>query len=764
MRFAIDADGRRGLRVIEEIPDLGVCRLEGYNRIGKSTAIRLLQMCTGVQPYEQQEHLWRTFRDQLASARVVATRLHDAEQIEWVLDPSGWPPGPEPLGNRLGQVRINGHPARSTDVPTLLRVDRIAGDETFTDTLAARVTSAGIEVRRWMAEGGQGWQRRAGLDHTLDEWHKRVTEYDLAAFQADRRKVEEAERLASRLRTDLQAAEERVKVLSEAQQLLDQLDDVRGRGPGLDQQLEDLDRQLGEWDSKRTELDGQILTLGQREQHNQQAHQEFQRAQQHLGRRERDLGEARVRLADAAGTAQVPPDRAAATAARDSANAQLEDLLSQQARVNTTPHVIRLAEDLSGRLRQAEEDGLGEEVLVESVSASASWTTRQLREALQRQAIARAAQPLSAPAERLEEQVNQVRARIQSLAEVLEACELVTEAARRLRQAKQRMQEATSALPASTARTVQELLTARSQLDAQIVVLATRRGQVEQAKSLLGGGLTEPVLAERLTRACQAVEVDASQLGGELADAAGHLEVRAAALVAQRQARELRAELVERIRRIGRTVATLHEAPAAAWLRTLGDQLPMPAVHAEVDEQLQMLARLGAGLDAARTRLTAFTGHVQAIGPALLELSTQLRERRPGSITMDWLPEVRKWLAREVGLWFDHAEIREALFPGGGEVELDLAEMTVSWTPAREERQTRSLLAFSSGEQAFAYTRARLASLDLECEHCGEPADRIGRVRRVHRGRLDAPSGTLPARTTRSVLEGADPGRAAGVG
>jgi hypothetical protein len=333
MHFAIEADGRRGLKIIEEIPDIGVCRLEGYNRIGKSTAIRLLQLCTGVQPYERQEHLWRTFREQLASARVVATRLQDVDRIEWDLDPSGWPPDPELLGDRLGQIRINGRSARSTDLRGLLRVDRIAGDETFTDTLAAHVTTAGTAVRDWIAEGGQGWQRRAGLDHALNDWHERVTPDDLIGFRARQGKVEETERRTSGLRIELQAAEERMKLLAEAQQILDQLEDVRGRGPGLNQQLEDLDRQLAELNSKRTDLDGQILTLGQREQRDKQAQQEFQRAQQHLGRRERELGEARIHLADAAATAQVPAEMAAATAAQDSAHAQLKKFASSGDRV-----------------------------------------------------------------------------------------------------------------------------------------------------------------------------------------------------------------------------------------------------------------------------------------------------------------------------------------------------------------------------------------------------------------------------------------------
>jgi len=714
MHFRIDADGRRGLRVIGEIPDLDLCRLEGYNGIGKSAAIRLLEMCTGMQPYEGQDRAWRTFRAQLASARVVVTQLHQAERIEWILDPSAWPESPEPLGDRLGEIRIDGRRARSADIDPLLRVRRIAGDETLTDTLAARVISAGSQASRWMAEGGQGAQRRTRLDHVLDDLRLQVTRHDLERFQADRQNAQDVERQANQLRIDLQAAEERVKLLSEARRLLDQLDDVRGRGPSLDEQVNELDLQLRELDVKRAELDEQIVTLSEREQRDQQARREFQQAQRLLVRRERALVGARARLADGAVRAQVTPDKEAAKAAQDATKLQLEDLLDRQARVSTAPRFIRLAEELIGILRRAEEAGLGEEILIESVSAGTSLTTRQLRQALERQAAVRAAQPPTAESEQLAEQIEQVRAQIQHLGDVVGACETVAGATDRLRQANERMQAANSALPTSTATTMQRLLTARSHLERQIADVTARRAQVEQARSLLGGGLTEQVLAERLTRACQAAEVDASRISGELAIAERRLgELRETAPVVQGRADELRNQLTGRVREIGRTVAELHEDPATAWLRELHRQSPvLPGLDDEVSEQLRMLARLGIRLEKARARLTHFGGQVQAIGAALLELGSQFQGRTPTE--MDWLREVRAWLAREVARWFDHAEVREALFPGGGDIEFDLAEMTVSWAPAGEERQTRPLEAFSSGEQAFAYTRARLARLDLD--------------------------------------------------
>ncbi len=55
--------------------------------------------------------------------------------------------------------------------------------------------------------------------------------------------------------------------------------------------------------------------------------------------------------------------------------------------------------------------------------------------------------------------------------------------------------------------------------------------------------------------------------------------------------------------------------------------------------------------------------------------------------------------------------MREALFGGGHDVSLDIDSLSVSWK-SHGEQFDRPLAAFSSGEQTFAFTRARLAQLE----------------------------------------------------
>ena len=72
--------------------------------------------------------------------------------------------------------------------------------------------------------------------------------------------------------------------------------------------------------------------------------------------------------------------------------------------------------------------------------------------------------------------------------------------------------------------------------------------------------------------------------------------------------------------------------------------------------------------------------------------------------------------------WFNNPLVRRELLPSAeGEIVVNLATREVVWTESGSVR-SRPLEAFSSGEQAFAYTRARLAVLD---EDQNRPPNRL---------------------------------------
>src|SRR5580698_7028367 len=150
MHVQIDAGFRRGLRIIEEIPNIPLCKIEGYNGIGKTSAIRLLQLCTGEQPFKDNRTAWRTFRAQLARANVRISELREAREIEWELTPSEWPEQPELLDDHsVGIIRINGQKASLLEVRQLLKVHHLNTSETPAKILITRTASAASVIDNW---------------------------------------------------------------------------------------------------------------------------------------------------------------------------------------------------------------------------------------------------------------------------------------------------------------------------------------------------------------------------------------------------------------------------------------------------------------------------------------------------------------------------------------------------------------------------------------------------------------------------------------
>jgi chromosome segregation ATPase len=707
MRFTIRTDCLRGLRVIDEIPDIGLCRIEGHNGIGKSTAIRLLQLCAGAQPYEREEMAWLTLREQLVSATVRVTELDGARSLEWRVDPARWPTRPEPLGDDVGSVEIDGVPARAEDVQQILQVHRLVGHETLTDTLAQRVQDAAVTVRRWISQTGPGWRRRERLDHMLADVQDHVNSYDVASFHADRRRLDEAATRLTDHSTRLQATGERVEVLSEALRLFDQLEEVRGQGPGLDEELDDLESELSSLGEQRERLDAEIEDVAVREQRDEQARTKFSQAQRLVDRRRSELHNATDAFVQAARDAAMSADTDEAARALQTAQQRLADLTAELPKVNAAPLLAELLRSLAGRLRDAEDAGLADQQVIPGDTGHGSWTVEALRQTFEAEADKRAAEQPSATAEEVEAEISKARGRVAVLVDITAKREAIAEAEQRLTTAERRLNSAAAALPAGTAKALQSLLSRRTTLDGRIRELDSRKEQIRQARDLLGGGLTEQVLNQQLTAACRSVDVEPARIRGELGAAQAQLQRLQTATAAIRAEREAYQKAVDgRVRQAANAYTSLR---AVTWLAPHLEAITMG--KADLDSQIIAVSCLANALDKTRERLDRFTTDVQAMVDALDRLSDQFRGH--ASQIGEWATEVNSWLTAEVHQWFDHEEVRQALFGGGRDIQLDLETMQVSWT-LHGQRQTRPLQAFSSGEQALAYTRARLALLDRQ--------------------------------------------------
>ncbi len=138
MRFRIERQQPEagGLEVLQEIPDVTPCLLEGPNGIGKTLAVHLLELVAGGQPYLADPQLWTSLKALLGPTAITVDNLADGRSLTVDLDPERWPDAVgEPLGERLGSARLDGTEVPASTAAQLLSVVRIAGTETPAETV-----------------------------------------------------------------------------------------------------------------------------------------------------------------------------------------------------------------------------------------------------------------------------------------------------------------------------------------------------------------------------------------------------------------------------------------------------------------------------------------------------------------------------------------------------------------------------------------------------------------------------------------------------
>jgi hypothetical protein len=370
-----------------------------------------------------------------------------------------------------------------------------------------------------------------------------------------------------------------------------------------------------------------------------------------------------------------------------------------------------LAIELSDRLVRAEEQGLGDQALVEDDDWDVRLTVTELRDVLTRVAQRRGGESVSERAAALNREVEAVRGKLLRLERVASALHAYAESEQKNAKAVERLRAATEALPGDEIESRRDLLRQREELLEHAREAAIRRAELVRARQTLGGGHSEPELRDRLAQLLHHVDVSEDQVSHALGEVERDAErlrdeeavSRAASNAAEQALRSARRKLRD-------AAVALREDDGFRWVRAgLGDWLPTADQEADVQEA--KLERLSVATEQLRRRIESFNRQVVAVQDALGGVAGDLRGQPTGA--EQFVERVRRWFGAEVSRWFDHDQIRQALFPGGQNVRVDLGELTVSWREGDIE-QSRPLQAFSSGERAFAYTRAQLAQLDLK--------------------------------------------------
>jgi hypothetical protein len=718
VRFRIDAKPTGGLRVIEDIPDYKLCRLEGQNGIGKSLAVRLLQLVTGDQPWAGLDSAWATLRQNLRPARVVIEGLRltsdgDADStLTWLLQPEDWPERPQAEGPWTDGF-LDNEPIGREAIRRLLKVFRIAGDESLAQSLAAQVQGDRLRLGRLSVR----------IQVRSERWDRRLRDLEALSGESSPRSLAEREAEVERLRSvviELEAQLKRVsndrKRLLDVKSLLAHRTELVERLPAVVEERTELASKQNGLISELELLDGKAATLrSQAERSHESAAQLAYLEDLHRKRRERLARRTREvrRLSSSIGLSDSVTSDEVATLERDT---RFELSIAHRKRLtqDRAGILLDLADDLQEPLEQGVDSGFGDEII--AAPPESSLTVVELQTAIVRRRDELMDEVDSAGHE-LQDQIARLEVRHENLVALAGELRLLRGAQKDVADVAAQIEVLVGELSADAAQAYRTLVARRTSIADELVDIAARIGDLDrQRQEMEAGGNLEEV-SRRLEGLKGAITPEA--IDGNLQRTDSELVELTHELDQQRHRRnQAVASLEGQYANVSTGVAQLLHDDRFSWLRSASIAVPrvtIPRESMDIHAKASQLDSLRLAARRIRTEMTAASTDVLALDRAMEALAERLNRGQP-AVEAD----IRKFRFTSEATRFYQArfteqlaaeEIRDALFDGGSGLRLDLISMTTNWTTPAGERRTRPLEAFSSGERAFAYTRVQLEDI-----------------------------------------------------
>lgn len=715
MRIQIDADRIGPLKILPELPDARLAILEGLNGIGKTLAVRLLQVCTGDLPYSEEAPAWDSLRRNLGPFTVTVTDLRGATEIKWVADSREWYERADDQSTTVvfREMTIDGRAQPMTEVRGLLSVTRLGGEEGIVETLAQLADTYAETVRRWRRRyTDQDGGPLALLESAASSGLLVLGEHSADDFVSLTSDLESARGQSVSAEKTIEQERGRRKELIEALNLGHRLKQLRERAPDLTAKLQAVDAEIRDVDAAREQLQERVQALAGQVAAAGPLIKELSNARRTLGHRRRELSAQLNEAALLASELDIPPDQESMQALLVELDQQIEDLDRERTELDAAPSMRELLDDLDPTLDNAEHRGLGNQVTFEDPETELKLTVRETRAGMQIRRAFLEGKPPPPQAQDVAERIQQamsVRDQALSLNTTLRQ---VDRFRRLVGNLEQRVRSALAAVNPGAIDQMQELEQLRREGDDRALNLAAERAILAQQLGAIGDEITEAALAKQLQTILKRTSVKEVDLASALAAAESALyEAEQELNEAEAQEGEARRELA-RLRAAARKAVTALATDAKlAWMQP---EIPARALGDSVRTDLQL-----AVIDSARQRaegtlerLGALRDQLGAIETALTGVGRHLRGKNPEAKI--YLTELESWLGQHFSGWFNTGRVRQELLPeADGDVSVDVAARNVVWQQAGTS-VSRPLEAFSSGEQAFAYTKARLARLDEE--------------------------------------------------
>ena len=700
LEIRVESAASGGLKIIDHIPAERPCRLEGRNGIGKSALIRVLVLLGGQQPYRLDPASWRSLRDLIGPTVINIEGLVGGQRSARVqLTPETWPTVPEEvIGDWLGSLELDAQVEPISKLFDLFSVVHLSGTERLADTLSEQQGRLGVALAGVAEKLDALNDQRAELGEVAELLRfaspneidaERATLRDLVV---ERTEVKEQLEVAKPLTDDLQRAHS-LQVLVAA-----------GDAAEHAQRLADLRVELETARGRLTEAERNRNAAVSDLDKGSKAQKEAAKLERRLGILQKEEDELLVRQEELAGRIEsiaIPTaaetldesEQSALDAACNEASARQHELLVAAARSHRTSVENRLVDDVRVVLDDAVDQGLSDTIVARVDDLDI--TVADLREGLGYLADID-------PTEEAElAEANETVVQLGEVRDLFERRVLLKAEEQRVRKELEKFE------PDATSHDElrQKASQARDALEAATLEVRMLNSQIGAlSRSVLGGedvADVESMIADLLSKH----DVELDRLPETLAEALGNLlelqgrESNIGNEIDHLTANGTRRRLArENLRRGGSSAFS--GAFIEALASELSPELNLTGDQEWPDEAWQQLSDHVAACKDAFDRLAADVAGLRAIaaGNAL-----KLQASRMGGA-------VRAVVEAEALAELSSRPIAEALFDGGivTRVNLDEDSSTITWTTESGETRTRPMSAFSSGEQALGFMRARL--------------------------------------------------------
>ena len=724
MRISIETNPVGPLSVIRLIPDAQLAVLEGLNGIGKSLAVRLLQLCTGQLPYQLESATWNSLCAGLGPFQISVSKLIGANEVTWVGDSRLWLDDSHRQGGHVDfeSIEIDGRPATMDEVRSLLVVHRVAGDEDILSTFAQHADATATTVNRWAAQMTAGTASPLGvLETAVDEAIRQLGELTGTRFRQilEAQGTTEENLIETKLRTS--SLQQRVTKTRKAIQISQQLQDLRQRTPGVEQELTEIDNRIAETIRERDRLLSQAAAISAEVVIEEPRRRELANAQRTLARNRHKLSQELSTAAAAAQPLRIPLQEAAVEELVAQCEAELEELSAQLADADATPVIREVLGEIIETLSVAEGRGFGDQMAVDDTDTGVQLTIAQTHRGMAHRRQFLAEQTPPPELQDLREKINALRRTLAMANDVLGILSSVRRFERLVATNEQRVADALAATNPGAADTLRELEATRKGRDDELMQLASQRAALSQQLGSVASGTTIAALEAQLSDLLSDLEVDETRLideGRRMEDV--YAETQAELRHQQELVQETRRDAAKAETEIKGAVTTILETHDLSWLRAAVGASRLPRHSQSPEAQIDALDEIRHRLTIVLDRLGAFRVQLAAVQEALRSVAGVLRGQEPNAAL--YVREIQRWLGEAFSQWFNDEKVRAELLPKAtSDIEVDVDKEEVVWSEGNQ-RRSRPLEGFSSGEQAFAYTRARLAVLDDEQPR---PANRL---------------------------------------